>query len=621
MKNTTNLLLILLTISLFSMCKKDKIKSSENDIKTFVLSQQTGNATIDPSNHLVVAEVENGTALTHLQPIFTLSEKATCEPQSGVAADFSQGPVIYTVTAEDGSIQEWTVSVTTKHSSAAYILSFSVPNQSGSAIISDSTVKDSVVLGTDISNLVPVIVVSPNATITPSSGVARDFSAGPVTYTVTAEDGTVRIWTVTIIKPTSSQKDILTFSVEGLVGTVVKSSTYLQCEIDFTQNIKSVAPVITVSPGASILPASGASVDFSNGFYDYMVTADNGTTKKYRIYVYYAKIGAENPDFQYYGRIDFTNPAKPRFWASGVYIKAKFSGTYCSVVLNDENLWSNYHNYIEIAIDNNTPVKMQTTGMTNNIKVADNLAVGEHTITICKDNESGIGYLEFVGLRVAELLPLPPKPTRKIEVIGNSIACGAKSDVSNVACGAGEWYSNDNAYYSYGAEVARRLDAQYHLSSVSGIGLIHSCCDMTDTMPGVYGNISFNQINNGKKAWDFTRYIPDVVTISLGQNDGVQDSVKFCSAYVNFIGVIRGNYPDAQIICLTSPMGDATLTNVLKKYLTGIVNYLNTNGDAKVHKFYFSRSWNGGCDSHPTVAQHQDIAGELETEIKTVMGW
>jgi hypothetical protein len=41
---------------------------------------------------------------------------------------------------------------------------------------------------------------------------------------------------------------------------------------------------------------------------------------------------------------------------------------------------------------------------------------------------------------------------------------------------------------------------------------------------------------------------PDVVTICLGQNDGVQDSTAFCSAYLRFIGQLRHVYPNAQLI-------------------------------------------------------------------------
>jgi hypothetical protein len=35
---------------------------------------------------------------------------------------------------------------------------------------------------------------------------------------------------------------------------------------------------------------------------------------------------ANNPNIQYTGRIDFSNPLLPRFWQPGVYIETKFIG-------------------------------------------------------------------------------------------------------------------------------------------------------------------------------------------------------------------------------------------------------------------------------------------------------
>ncbi len=81
--------------------------------------------------------------------------------------------------------------------------------------------------------------------------------------------------------------------------------------------------------------------------------------------------------------------------------------------------------------------------------------------------------------------------------------------------------------------------------------------------------------------WDFRQYQPDLVTICLGQNDGVQDSVIFCSAYIQLITRIRSVYPLAKIVCLTSPMGDERLTAVLKNYLSGITRVVNAHGDKK----------------------------------------
>lgn len=54
-------------------------------------------------------------------------------------------------------------------------------------------------IDTDLSALIPTIVVSQKAKITPASGVAQDFSGGKkVTYTVVAEDGTSKVYVVSI---------------------------------------------------------------------------------------------------------------------------------------------------------------------------------------------------------------------------------------------------------------------------------------------------------------------------------------------------------------------------------------------------------------------------------------
>ena len=52
----------------------------------------------------------------------------------------------------------------------------------------DNTITFKVVEGADITALVPTITVSEGATVTPATGVAQDFSGGPVTYTVVSED-------------------------------------------------------------------------------------------------------------------------------------------------------------------------------------------------------------------------------------------------------------------------------------------------------------------------------------------------------------------------------------------------------------------------------------------------
>ena len=327
---------------------------------------------------------------------------------------------------------------------------------------------------------------------------------------------------------------------------------------------------------------------------------------------------ADNSNIRYAGRIDFSNPLKPRIWAPGVYIKAKFKGAHCEVLLNDQALGGNNLNYLEIVIDNNVPYRIQTTGKENTIKVPDGLSDAEHTILICKDTESNIGYIDFIGFRCEQLLPLTGQPKRKIEYFGDSITSGTGMDQSVIPCGKGQWYDEHNAYMSYGARTSRNLNADWQLTALAGVGLVHSCCNMKVLLPQIYDKVflAADSIN-----WNFKNYQPDVVTICIGQNDGPQDSTIYCSTYVKLITAIRQHYPKAAIICLTSPMGDNTLTPMLKRYLTGITAYMNAKGDKKIYKYFFSKQYHNGCGGHPDMDEHKLIADELTAYIKQVKAW
>ena len=110
---------------------------------------------------------------------------------------------------------------------------------------------------------------------------------------------------------------------------------------------------------------------------------------------------------QYTGRIETENVTLPRFWSPGVYVTTKFKGDLCEVFLNDEVLYGNSHNYIEVIVDDLEPVRLQTKWKNNKIK-AEGLNDSNHIITICKNTESGIGYIEFAGLNCKQII----KPAR-----------------------------------------------------------------------------------------------------------------------------------------------------------------------------------------------------------------
>lgn len=84
------------------------VLSSDNDILSFTVPNQVMDSIIDTTNHTVEFHMPDGADETALTPAITVSPKASTDPASGTAQDFST-PVIYTVTAEDGTAQEWMV--------------------------------------------------------------------------------------------------------------------------------------------------------------------------------------------------------------------------------------------------------------------------------------------------------------------------------------------------------------------------------------------------------------------------------------------------------------------------------------------------------------------------------
>ena len=84
----------------------------------------------------------------------------------------------------------------------ANIYGFRIPNQLGFEIITSNTNPGGIVVkmpaGTNVTALVPSIIIKPGATISPESGVARDFT-GSVLYTVTSGSGlTTKDWKVNV---------------------------------------------------------------------------------------------------------------------------------------------------------------------------------------------------------------------------------------------------------------------------------------------------------------------------------------------------------------------------------------------------------------------------------------
>lgn len=178
--------------------KEPYIQGAENEKSLLQFEIDGVIGSIDEDAKTVVLDFPAGTDVSHLTPTIIISTYATIEPESGVAQDFTN-PVYYTITAMNGTTAQYMVEVVVHDAdNEKSILSFTIDGVEGEINEVAKTVTLVMPEGTDVTELVPTIVVSEGATVTPASGEAQDFT-NPVTYTVTAQNGTTAVYTVTVV--------------------------------------------------------------------------------------------------------------------------------------------------------------------------------------------------------------------------------------------------------------------------------------------------------------------------------------------------------------------------------------------------------------------------------------
>jgi len=365
---------------------------------------------------------------------------------------------------------------------------------------------------------------------------------------------------------------------------------------------------------------------------------------------------ADDPLFQYSGRVSFADPKRAEFSAPGVYITARFRGSAVAVLLEDQFKWGNNRSFFDVTIDGEPQPKLAPEMGVTRYLVAENLPAGEHTIVIAKRTEASIGRAAFLGLEIAgELLEPPPKPDLRIEFIGDSITAGAGVEAADGSadCSApalpgadGGWGQPiNNANATYAAVAARDLGAEYHLTAVSGIGLVRNYSSSFDArpMPEVYA-LTFPEMIEGNTwdmtAWDTSRFVPDVVVVSLGTNDFSPGDnpptsprpnmlvADYVVAYEAFLAALRADYPNAEIFALSSPMlgngwpqATDTFADDLRAAVAQVAADLNAAGDTRVHAFVTTQLTPGlGCGTHPSTAQHHMLGLELAAELRATLG-
>jgi outer membrane protein assembly factor BamB len=192
-------------------CKKNSHPvSSKKAITVFQLKAVLNTGLTTDISAVIIGDsiklaVPAAAGLTALTPSISYTGESI-SPANAKTQNFSN-PVVYTIAAEDGSTKSYVVVVRFQNTSKE-ILSFSFNAKDNTGILTQDAVgiinNDTILVSTDafnVSTLSPFITHN-GKQVAPFAGQNHSF-ADAVTYTVTAEDGSTRNYTV-IVRTTAS---------------------------------------------------------------------------------------------------------------------------------------------------------------------------------------------------------------------------------------------------------------------------------------------------------------------------------------------------------------------------------------------------------------------------------
>ncbi len=335
-------------------------------------------------------------------------------------------------------------------------------------------------------------------------------------------------------------------------------------------------------------------------------------------------VKANDPNIQYIGRIEDSNPERPVCTFPGVQIRSGFTGTSLKMMAKPNS------GYFMAQIDGGEAFKVSFNNMADSVvTLATALPDGIHQVIVMHVGEGYERLPEFRGFIVDKGKSLAPTtlPERKIEFIGNSITCGY--GVEATEANAPYLDETGNHYYTYAAETARRLNAQAMVVARSGIGVYRNYNGpRTGDAVNMNTEYSHTLLYNKDYQWDFSRYTPQVVCINLGTNDTSTtgaDPKLLLQGYKRLYQQVRSHYPNAKIVFLCGCMmrGENDLPTAQKAMDTAMSD-AHKHGDKEVYRFDFTPQTGDlgyGASWHPSMQQHQKMADELTPYLKKLMNW
>ena len=345
------------------------------------------------------------------------------------------------------------------------------------------------------------------------------------------------------------------------------------------------------------------------------------------------KYTPDDKNFAYMGRIDFSDCMAPAFFYAGSQIIFSFKGTELKAVINSRNVWGELS--LGVIIDgkmSKLPLPAENSGKDCTLVLAEGLSNEKHDVIIYKIHAANHSFT-FKGIETdGELLEKPELPKLKMEVYGDSVSAGEVIEAYDHVgkCDPDGHNSRfDNVWNSFVMQTARNLGAQIHNICQGGIALFDGTGYFHHPdyigLESVYDKLCYFPEDGEITQWDFSKYIPDIVVIAIGQNDNhngrteqndrdIADPVyraEWKTAYKRLVRTLDDKYGSPKFVLTTTVlMHDAEWDNAIEE----IKNELCEMGISVYHNL-FSRN-GAATPGHPRLSEHNEMAEELTSFIK-----
>lgn len=316
------LILFFFLILVFSCQKENKVepKSALKEMTIFSFKQSSNSLlSMDIDGMIVGKDIKitlpPNTKISDLKAFFTSSLLSSVavngvKQESGITSNDFSKPIVYRITAEDGTFNDYTVTVTVAKLNEKTITTFAFTKTDNPLISTDIS---GTISGKNIDLILPLgirpnairatFMVSPLATVKVNnvmqeSGVTINDFNKPVIYQVTAEDGTTADFTITVKFTLSTDRALSSFTFlktnntsmsADLAATINNSQITVTfpvgTNVDVLKTLKATfkAPDFSIVTVANVLQVSGQSINDFSKVVTYRVTSQDSSITDYKV--------------------------------------------------------------------------------------------------------------------------------------------------------------------------------------------------------------------------------------------------------------------------------------------------------------------------------------------------